>query len=93
MSVVRTRSRMIPATRRIRLIAGVVAVRVVDGLEAIDVDDHHRALAAVASAEGDVLVQLRAETAPIEQARERVVIGDVAELGLCLRRLSQGHRR
>ena len=33
-----------------QVVAGVVAEAVVDRLEAVDVDDHHRALAAVAGA-------------------------------------------
>ena len=84
MSVARTRSRMIPATLADQVVAGVVAERVVDRLEAVDVDDHHRALAAVAGAEGDVLVELGAEAAPVEQPGQRVVVGEVAELGLGL---------
>ena len=80
MSVVRTRSRMIPAMRRIRHVARMVAERVVDRLEAVDVDDHHRALATVASGEGDVLIELGAEAAAVEQAGERIMVGDVAEL-------------
>ena len=67
-----------------QVVAGVVAERVVDRLEAVDVDDHHRALAAVAGGEGDVLVELGAEAAAVEQAGERVVIGEVAQLGLGL---------
>ena len=63
-------------------VAGVVAVSVVDRLEAVDVDDHHRPLAAVAGAEGDVLVELGAEAAAVEQAGQRVVVGEVAQLGL-----------
>jgi hypothetical protein len=67
----------------------VMAQAVVDRLEAVDVDDHHRALAAVAAGEGDVGVQLGAETAAVEQAGQRVVIGDVAQLGLGLLGLDQ----
>ncbi len=67
-----------------QVVAGVVTERVVDRLEAVDVDDHHRALAAVAGAEGDVLVELGAEATAVEQAGERVVIGEVAQLGLGL---------
>ena len=60
----------------------MVAVGVVDRLEAVDVDDHHRPLAAVAGGEGDVLVQFGAEAAAVEQAGQRVVVGEVAQLGL-----------
>ena len=65
-----------------QVVAGVVAERVVDRLEAVDVDDHHRAAAAVASAEGDVLVEFGAKAAPVEQPGQRVVVGQVAKLGL-----------
>ena len=73
-----------------QVVAGLVAEPVVDRLEAVDVDDHHRALAAVAGAEGDVLVELGAEAAAVEQAGERVVVGEVAQLGLGLLGLAQG---
>jgi hypothetical protein len=71
-------------------IAGMVAEGVVDLLEAVDVDDHHRPLAAIASAERDVLVQLRAKAPPVEQPGQRVVIGEIAQLGLGLLGLGQG---
>ena len=58
-------------------------------LEAVDVDDHHRALAAVAGGEGDVLVEFGAEAAPVEQPGQRVVVGQVAQLGLGLLGLLQ----
>ena len=67
-----------------QVVAGVVAEAVVDRLEAVDVDDHHRPLAPVAGAEGDVAVELGAEAAAVEQAGQRVVIGEVAQLGLGL---------
>ena len=82
MSVVRTRSRRIVGDLADQVVAGVVAEAVVDRLEAVDVDDHHRALAAVAGAEGDVLVELGAEAAAVEEAGQRVVVGEVAQLGL-----------
>ena len=41
-----------------QVVAGLVAELVVDLLEAVDVDDHHRALAAVAGGEGDVAVEV-----------------------------------
>ncbi len=75
---------MISATWRIRLSPAWWPKRVVDRLEAVDVDDHHRPLAAVAGAEGDVLVELGAETATVEQPCKRVVIGEIAQLGLGL---------
>ena len=61
-----------------------MAEAVIDRLEAVDVDDHHRALAAVAGAEGHVLVELGTKPAAIEQPGERVVVGQVAQLGLGL---------
>ena len=82
MSVVRTRSRMIAGDLADQVVAGLVAERVVDQLEAVDVDDHHRALAAVAGAEGDELVEFGAEAAPVEEAGQGVVVGEVAQLGL-----------
>ena len=84
MSVARTRSRRICGDLADQVVAGVVAEAVVDLLEAVDVDDHHRALAAVAGAEGDVLVELGAEAAAVEQPGQRVVVGQVAQLGLGL---------
>jgi hypothetical protein len=68
----------------------VVAERVVDRLEAVDVDDHHRALAAVAGGEGDVAVELGAEAAAVEQPGQRVVVGQVAQLRLGSFGRSQG---
>ena len=59
MSVARTRSRRIVGDLPDQVVAGVVAEAVVDRLEAVDVDDHHRALAAVAGAEGDVAGRAR----------------------------------
>jgi hypothetical protein len=59
-----------------------VAEAVVDLLEPVDVDDHHRALAAVAGGERDVAVQSAAEAAPVQQAGEGVVVGQVAQLSL-----------
>ncbi len=67
-----------------QVVAGLVAEPVVDLLEAVDVDDHHRALAAVAGGEGDVTVELGAEAAAVQQPGERVVVGEVAQLGLGL---------
>src|SRR5262249_284945 len=66
-------------------VAGLVAEAVVDGLEAVDVDDHHRPLTPVPGAERDVAVQFGAEAATVEEARERIVIGEVPEFRLGLR--------
>ena len=84
MSVARTRSRRIVGDAADQVVAGLVAEPVVDLLEAVDVDDHHRALAAVAGGEGDVLVELGAEAAAVQQPGQRVVVGQVAQLGLGL---------
>ena len=67
-----------------QVVAGLVAEPVVDPLQPVDVDHHHRAAAAVAGGEGDVLVELGAEAAPVEQPGQRVVVGEVAQLGLGL---------
>jgi hypothetical protein len=72
------------------VVTGLMAEPVVDLLEAVDVDDHHRALAAVAGAEGDVLVELGAKAAPVHKPGERVVIGEIAQLRLGL--LGPGQR-
>ncbi len=82
MSVARTRSRSDLGDLADQVVAGMVAERVVDRLQPVDVDDHHRALAAVAGGEGDVLVELGAEAAAVEQPGERVVVGEIAQLGL-----------
>ena len=76
-----------------QVVAGLVPEAVVDLLEAVDVDDHHRALAAVAGGEGDVAVELGAEAAAVEEPGERVVVGQVAQLGLGLLGLRRGRPR
>ena len=81
MSVARTRARS-AGDPPDQVVALAVAEPVVDLLEAVDVDDHHRPLAAVTGAEGDMLVELGTEAAAIEQPGQRVVVGQVTELGL-----------
>jgi hypothetical protein len=52
--------------------------------QAVEDDDQHRPLPPVAGAEGDIAVELGTEATAIEEAGERVVIGQVAQLGLGL---------
>jgi hypothetical protein len=61
-----------------------VAERVVDGLEAVEVDEHHRGLLAVAVGERERLLQAVLQQAAVGQAGERVVVGQVlrARVGL-----------
>src|SRR4029453_8747931 len=48
-------------------------------LEVVQVEQQERAAKPVASAMGDVALELLLEAAPVEQARERVVVGHVAK--------------
>ena len=64
------------------LVARGVAEAVVDRLEAVEVEHEQRALGAVAAAAGDVLGQGAVDAAAVEQAGERVVVGQVAQLVL-----------
>ena len=64
------------------LVAGLVAARVVDVLEAVEVEQEQRAAAAVAGGVADELGQLLVEAAAVEQVGQRVVVGQVLELGL-----------
>ena len=65
-------------------VADGVAERVVDGLEAVEVDEHHRGLLAVAVGQRERLLQAVLQQAPVGQAGERVVVGEVlgARVGL-----------
>ena len=63
-----------------QLVAGRVAERVVDVLEAVEVEHEHGALGAVAARACARAVELLLEAAPVEQAGERVVVGQVLEL-------------
>ena len=58
-------------------VAHRVAERVVDGLEAVEVDEHHRGLLAVAVGERERLRQAVLQQPPVRQAGERVVVGEV----------------
>jgi hypothetical protein len=69
-----------------------VAVAVVDGLEAVEVDHQQRALQAVAAHAREVVLERALEGAPVEQARQRVVIGQVAQLGLLAPALGDARR-
>ena len=66
------------------LVAGGVAERVVDVLEAVQVDEHHRGLLAVALARGQRLGEPVFQQAAVGQPGQRVVVGEVlrARLGL-----------
>ena len=63
-----------------QLVAGVVAERVVDRLEVVDVEHEQRAAGAVARHLGEVAADLELEAAPVEQTRQRVVVGHVLQL-------------
>ena len=65
-----------------QLVAGAVAERVVDVLEVVEVEHQRRAGGAVAADVLDVALQRARERAAIEQAGQRVVVGQVAQLGL-----------
>jgi len=67
-----------------QVVALLVAEAVVDLLQPVDVDHHHRAAAAVAGGEVDVGVEAGAKGAAVQQRGQRVVIGEVTELGLGL---------
>ena len=69
-------------------VAHGVAERVVDGLEAVEVDEHHRGVLAVAVAERERLRQPVLQQAAVGQPGERVVVGEV--LGARLRLLQLG---
>ncbi len=61
-------------------VAGVVAQGVVDGLEAVQVDIEHRQRLSVAPRQGDALVAVLGEEAPVRQARQGVVVGELMDL-------------
>ena len=67
-----------------QVVALLVAEQVVDLLQPVDVDHHHRAATAVTGGEVHVGVEPGTEGAPVEQRGERVVVGEIAELGLGL---------
>jgi hypothetical protein len=64
------------------VVAGVVAEEVVGGLEPVHVDEQERAGSRRRGGEDGV--QVRQERAPVGQARQLVVVGDVAQLVLGL---------
>ena len=61
------------------LIPNLVAVGVVDRLEAVEVEHEQRGLLAVAPAARDLHRQLALQQAAVVQAREQVVLGEVAQ--------------
>jgi hypothetical protein len=66
-----------------------VAVDVVDGLEAVEVEHRQRGVLGVAGAALDLALQLLLEAAAVRKARERVVLGLVAQLLLQLAALGE----
>ena len=66
---------------RQQAVAGRVAERVVDGLEAVEVEHERGALGAVAAHVREVPRELLLEAAAVREPGERVVVGEVAQLG------------
>ena len=64
-------------------IADVVPLGVVEGLEVIQVEEHQRAMAAVAGAAGLGLAETVEQQTAVGQLRQRIVEGEVADLILC----------
>ena len=77
-----------PRERLQHAVAGGVAQRVVDALEVVEVADQQRDRAAA----GDGGLHARLEAAAVAQARQRVVLGEVAHPGQLVRRLDRGRR-
>ena len=65
-------------------VAGGMAEKVVDLLEAVEVDAEQRQLAAVRGGHRDLAVELAVEAAAIGQAGQRIVLGEVAQIGFGL---------
>jgi hypothetical protein len=65
-----------------QLVPGGVSERVVDVLEPVDVDQHHDAVHAVDRRRGDRSDEPVLEVAPVEQAGQPIVIGEVLQLRL-----------
>ena len=63
-----------------RLVACPVAEAVVDQLEVVEVEDQHRPVRTAGA--GQVRRQALLEAAAVDQAGDRVVVGEVAQLGL-----------
>ena len=59
------------------VVTGGMTQRIVDLFEAVEVDEQDRAAAVVTANFGEVLFQALVEAAPIEQAGERIVVGEV----------------
>ena len=68
--------------RQDELVTGMVAERVVDVLEVVEVEDEQRPARSVARDVRDVGVELLLEAAAVEQARQRIVVGEPAQLVL-----------
>ena len=63
-------------------VAGPVAEAVVDVFEVVEVQQENAAAALVAGGVGNPVGQLLLEPAAVEEARERIMVGEVAEAGL-----------
>ncbi len=70
------------ADARQELVAGGVAEGVVDQLEAVQVEQHQRAGAAMAARAADLALELFLEAPAAEEARQRVAVGEVLQLVL-----------
>ena len=57
-----------------------MTLRVVDGLELVQVEDDERERPGVTTAARDLCVEMLDERAPVEQVRERIVVGQEAHL-------------
>jgi hypothetical protein len=66
------------------LVAGGVTEGVVDDLEVVQVDRQQRPAAAVALHERQLMGELAAKAAPVVQARQRIVVGEILKLPLDL---------
>ena len=73
-------------------IARLVAVPVVQLLEAVQVAQHQRERPVVAARAGGLVAEPAGERAAVEQARQRVVLGEVAHLLEVVRRVDRGRR-
>ncbi len=68
--------------RHDQAVSGLVAEGVVDGLEVVEVEHEQRAAVAIAIDVRHVAFEFCLEAAAIQQARERVMVGHVAQLAL-----------
>jgi len=64
------------------LVANGVAMRVVDRLEMVQIDHQQRTTRPVPPSAGELAPELLLEPAAVEQAGQRVVVGEVRQFGL-----------